>query len=236
VLHSAPGTAAFPVRLADEVLCRALALLAGDLAGARLTLYDPCCGSGALLCTLGYLHWPHLGALVGSDVDPDALALAARNLSLLDPDGLRQRTRQLAEMQARYGKQSHADALASAARLAARLASCRKSHVLATRLFLADATDGASLRSSLPAGSVDLVVTDVPYGWRATWRTGDDGPPGRDALWRLLAALRPALAPGAVVAVASDKAQRAAHEGYRRRSRFQLGRRHVVFLTPEGAG
>src|SRR5436309_961484 len=83
VFHSRPGRTGFPVRLADELLQRCLALRPPNLRDATASLYDPCCGSGTLLCTLAFLHWPALSQVVASDADPEAVAPAGRNLALL---------------------------------------------------------------------------------------------------------------------------------------------------------
>jgi hypothetical protein len=40
-------------------------------------------------------------------------------------------------------------------------------------------------------------------------------------------------APGAVVAVAADKEQSLAHNSFRRLKRMKIGKRQVVFLTPD---
>src|SRR5690242_7432244 len=80
VLFSAPDRTAFPVRLADEVFQRCLRLwqettnrLTGTSSRSGLVLYDPVCGSGALLSTLAFLHGSKLAAVIGSDADPQAL-------------------------------------------------------------------------------------------------------------------------------------------------------------------
>ena len=41
------------------------------------------------------------------------------------------------------------------------------------------------------------------------------------------------LSPASIVAVASDKQQKAIHEKYRRLEQFQVGKRRVVLLRPE---
>jgi hypothetical protein len=47
----------------------------------------------------------------------------------------------------------------------------------------------------------------------------------------MLDALLPNLDPGTVLALAADKSQKIAHEGYRRLERFQIGKRQVTLLT-----
>ncbi|WP_312847199.1 hypothetical protein [Microbispora sp. KK1-11] len=79
MLHSAPGFPAFPVRLASEMVQRAMELRGGG----RATVWDPCCGSGYLLTVIGLLHRRRISAVLASDVDPAAVGLAERNLALL---------------------------------------------------------------------------------------------------------------------------------------------------------
>ena len=50
VLHSAPGLAAFPIRLASEVFLSCMDLLQLD---RPCTLYDPCCGAAYHATALG---------------------------------------------------------------------------------------------------------------------------------------------------------------------------------------
>lgn len=244
VFRSVPGRTAFPVRLADELFQRCLAIRARAGLTAPVTLYDPCCGGATLLCTLALLHWPSIREIVASDADPEAVALAGRNLSLLTPDGLAERQREIAALAARYGKASHAEALQSAEQLGARLDEHVRAHPLPTRRFVADALDPAGLRPHLAPRSIDVVIADVPHGRQTRWlhsvadQGGPDTPDGRtDApdgdltIWRLLEALRPALAPDAILAVVGGKSQRARHQRYAPAGTLQLGKRRATFLT-----
>ena len=100
VFMGRPGHPAFPIRLASELFQRCLAVRrAGGLTGPCV-LYDPCCGGAYLLSTLAYLHWHEIDRVIGSDIDEEALALAARNLSLLTLEGLDRRIQDLAAMRA----------------------------------------------------------------------------------------------------------------------------------------
>ncbi len=233
VIVAAPGYTAFPVRLADEIFRRCMAVWDAGREARRCTLYDPFCGSAYLLTTLAYLNWDRIERLIGSDTDADALGLAARNLSLLTPDGLDRRIGELADMAERFGKASHAQALGHAALLRERLAGHTRAHPIATHLFRADATDRDAVRAGLDGILVDVVITDIPYGQRAQWSADTRAlASGREPTHELLDALLPALADGAVVAVVSPKRVPIRHEGYQQVGKFKLGKRQAVFLRP----
>ncbi len=239
VLYSLPGHPAFPIRLTSEIFQRCLAARRARGLKAPPVIYDPCCGSAYHLVTLAYLHWDAIGRIIASDIDPEALCVAQRNLGLLTLAGLDQRIQELAEMQAAYGKASHTAAIDSARRLKKLHAFQFTEHALDYRLFLADATCSATLLAELGDAAVDVVISDVPYGRHSTWQLGDpptspeaSSAPPRPPLWRMLDALQTVLRPTAIVAIASDKGQRVAHPGYQRVARFQIGKRQVVLIEP----
>ena len=232
VFRGLPGHPAFPVRLADEIFQQALVLFQERGGQPPVTLYDPCCGGAYLLATLGYLHWESLARLVGSDLDPESLALAARNLGLLGESGIAERVEQLAALHSLHGKESHREALTSARRFQARLTALARSHALTTTLFQADATKPGDLLANLGQETIDLVITDVPYGRSSSWITSSEQQADRASqIDCLLEALRPVLSPHAVVAIASDKGQRPRLASYQRVAKLQVGTRRVLFLV-----
>ena len=162
VLHSAPGRTAFPVRLVDELFQRCLALLPDAGNPRRIVLYDPVCGSAALLTTLALIHGSRIARVIGSDIDPEALHLAERNLALLTPEGLDERIETIAALCEQYGKESHAEALASARRLRAAMVD----PPVRTNLFRADATNPgeilAGIASALEAEDRVAPTPDPP--------------------------------------------------------------------------
>lgn len=229
VLHSFPGRTAFPVRAASEVLQRCASLLAAAGRPGPYTLYDPCCGGAQLLTTLAFLHGQNLAHLIGSDIDPDAVQLAERNLALLTPTGVAARAATLADLHARHGKDSHAQALAHARALELRLPALA---ALTTRTFVADATSPPALRAHLAPDTLDIVFADIPHGHQTAWQTTAAHPNPATPTTALLDALLPLLAPTAIVAIAANRQQRSAHPAYRRAHHWQLGKRHITFLTP----
>lgn len=235
VLYSLPGQPAFPVRLTTEIFQRCLAHLARAGVPAPYTVYDPCCGSGYLLTTLGYLHWPAIRQLVASDVAPEAVTLAERNLSLLTLPGIEARIAQLARLHEQFGKPSHAQALASAERLRALVQAHSARHQLQSRVFAADALDGAGLQAHFAGETVDIVMTDLPYGQRTAWRGLAADPDAPSPEWRLLEALRGIVHPASVVAVTATKQQKLAHDAYRRIEQFQIGKRRTQLFMLKAA-
>jgi tRNA G10 N-methylase Trm11 len=222
VLYSLPGHPAFPVRLASEIFQRCIAIR-GD--SSPCVLYDPCCGAAYHLSVLGFLHREHIHEIIGSDVDEKAVALAKQNLGLLTAAGLDRRIDQISELLKQYGKESHAEALASAEKLKNRLPSA----ALKTKTFQASATDGKALLENIEPNSIDIVLTDVPYGQGSNWAHAEGSP---NPLWSMLEALRPILSSSGLAAIISDKGQKAAHENYQRVEQFQVGKRRVTILKP----
>jgi 23S rRNA (guanine2535-N1)-methyltransferase len=232
VFYSLPGHPAFPIRLADEILQRCLARREANHVTGPCVLYDPCCGTAYHLSVLAYLHWRSLRGVIGSDIDYKAVNVAQKNLGLLSLEGLGERIDEISEMLRRYGKESHKDALGSAHRLRDRIGVLTGKYPLKTRVFQANALDGEELREHLKGIPVDIVFADIPYGLRSHWHNPDSKSEFDNSLWLMLDALLGVMVPTSVVAVVSDKRQKAAHEGYQRVEHFQIGKRRVVLLKP----
>lgn len=234
ILRSAPGRTGFPARLATELFQRGVVRLTDAGVQPPFVVYDPCCGAGQLLTTVGLLHRDVIQELIGSDIDDAAVALARRNLALLSPDGLECRIAELTDLHDRFGKPSHAAALDDAERWL-ELMTRAGSDGIVTDAFVVDATQPGSLTGRITEQTVDLVITDVPYGNWSAWlgepASGDDEATIEPPLDRLLETVRPVLAPGALVTLVSGKDQRASHPAYRRVERWQLGRRRIEMLT-----
>jgi 23S rRNA (guanine2535-N1)-methyltransferase len=244
VLYSQPGLTAFPVRLASEIFQRCQAVRARMGCSGRVSIYDPCCGGAYLLTILGFLHGSEISAVSASDINPEALDLAARNLSLLSLLGVDRRTDEIQHYIQAFGKASHQAALDSAVRLHGMLGQALAGRILPTRLFKADATSLQAMRQGLAGQAMDLVITDIPYGWKSTWsfdETLSEGarPSQTSAndpapVARLLDALHSLLPARCLLAIASDKQQKVAHSDYRRLDKFQVGKRQVTILLRAG--
>lgn len=230
VFYSVPGHPAFPIRLASEIFQRCLASREAFYTNSSpCTLYDPCCGAAYHLSVLAYLHGEHIREIIASDIDEKAIALAKRNLGLLSIAGMDRRIDEITDMIQRYNKDSHKDALMSANRIKVHLSASNREYSLKTRLFQANATDSHAILVNIPPGSVDVVFSDVPYGLHSQWQgSGERSNP----IESMLEALLDILSPSSIVAIASDKQQKASHEKYRRVEQFQIGKRRIVLLRP----
>lgn len=224
VLHSLPGHPAFPVRLASEIFQRCREhRKAIYRESSPCTLYDPCCGTAYLLSVLGFLHAEQIARAIGSDMDERAVEIAKRNLELLDPAGLDRRISELSKMVELYNKDSHRQALAGAHALRNET---MRAHAVKTLAFQADATSDKAILQNIKPGSVDIILTDVPYGQHSQW-SGSAKP-----LWSMLDALLDLLSPFSILAIVSDKGQKASHERYQRVEKFQVGKRRIEILRP----
>jgi 16S rRNA G966 N2-methylase RsmD len=232
VFYSLPGHPAFPVRLASEIFQRCMAQREAIYgASTPCTLYDPCCGAAYHLSVVAYLHGERIREVIASDIDEKAVELAGRNLGLLSMDGLSGRIAELHKISERYRKDSHKDALKSASALKDRLLVLTENHSVETRVFHANATGPEEISNHIKPESVDIVFTDVPYGWHSQWRDAHQNQPS-NPVRSLLDALLGILSASSIVAIASDKQQKATHERFQRLEKFQVGKRRVVILKP----
>jgi 16S rRNA G966 N2-methylase RsmD len=232
VFYSLPGHPAFPVRLASEIFQQCLAIREAIYQiSSPCTLYDPCCGAGYSLSVLGYLHGEKIQELIGSDAEEKAVALAKKNLGLLNISGLNNRINEISEMLRLYGKESHKEALASSHVLQNRIASLNKDRPITTKVFQASIFNSKVVLQNITGKSVDIVFTDIPYGQHSQWQT-DSFDETAKPVWSMLNTLLNVLSSSSVVAIVSDKEQKIAHEKYHRVKQFQIGKRRVHILKP----
>lgn len=225
VLMGLPGLPAFPVRLASEMFQRSLHHLLPY--PGPVTIYDPTCGGAYHLAALGFLHGAQIASILASDIEPRAVALAERNLSLLHPAGLATREAEIGHLYSIYGKTSHSVALESV-HVLRRMRMAQENHIQVDA-GTANALEPDSIGAFLAQTQIDIILSDLPYGSMSTWQVEQESP--NPPAWRLLDALLPNIRAGAVIALAADKTQKISHEGYRRLERFQIGKRQVTLLT-----
>jgi tRNA G10 N-methylase Trm11 len=183
VLYSAPGFPSFPARLSIEFFERAR-----EVAGVeRASFWDPMCGAGGIATTVGIACGDAISRILVSDVSGAALELAKRNLSLIAADGVLRRIVDL----------KHGGADDSRISSAERLVEVVRGRDIKVRTALADATNPGSLQA-IPPGSVDIVVTDVPYGQRTYWQGKSVRP-----LAAMITALRQVMPQHGVVVIAA---------------------------------
>ncbi|MEU3229537.1 rRNA methyltransferase [Nocardiopsis alba] len=214
VLRSAPGYPGFPVRLADELLQRAMVHVEGD----RVRLWDPCCGSGYLVTVLGLLHRDLLTHVRASDVSSDAVGIAARNLELLTAEGLAERERELRRSARDFGRVAFVERAEAARDLAAGLAAMGGD--------LPHESAVADVFSLTEPVDADLVITDVPYGEMTHW----DGEAPEDPVHGLLASMGRVLPRNSVVVVTARTRRVRLPEGVRALERVKVGNRSAVLL------
>jgi 16S rRNA G966 N2-methylase RsmD len=178
---------------------------------------------------LAYLHGESIQEIIASDVDENAVELAKRNLGLLDMAGMDKRIVEIKTMLEQFGKDSHKDALKSTNVLKKKLSLLSKKHLLKTRVFQANTLAKDEILGNIKPESVDIIFTDVPYGQHSNWLDSDEI---SNPLWSTLDALLGVLSQSSIVAIVSDKGQKALHESYQRIERFQVGKRRILILKP----
>lgn len=214
VLMSLPGAAAFPVRLASDIFVQYVAHLGLKRRRRSFHLYDPTCGGGYMAAVLGFLHAGSIRKISASDIDDDAIRLAARNLSLLNEAGLAERERQLRRHLANFGKASHAGALASAGQI--RRQFLDRSRLVEVDVFKADALDTSAIQQGLAGQIPDIIFADVPYGRQSSWRASQPHDADVRFTSRLLSSLSNLDLSGSIVAIATSKDEKFAYARYRR--------------------
>ncbi len=188
------------------------------LGDERARLWDPCCGSGYLVTVLGLLHRDLLTHVRASDVDPDAVAIAARNLELLTAEGLAERERELRRSALDFGRVAYVERAEAARDLAAGLA--------VTGGDLPHESAVADVFTLTEPVDADLVVTDVPYGEMTRW----EGDIPQDPVHGLLSSMGRVLPERSVVVVTARTRRVQLPEGVRALERVKVGNRSAVLV------
>jgi len=214
VLYTAPGIPNFPVRLGNEIYNRCLDHYGS---GDSITLYDPCCGGGYLLTTIGLLNGKSISHIIASDIDTEALMWARKNLSLLSMDGLNSRKKQLTDLFQAYGKDSHKSALIYIDKLMALVSD--NDFNISVESFQHDILNNSGSISS----EADIIITDVPYGNLVQW-SRDSG------IDHMLEQLKKHTHNQTIMAIIHDKYQKRTHQDFKRLEKFKVGKRVIEIL------
>ena len=209
VLYGGRGIPNFPVRLLNEIYCRAKSYLEQK---KDIVIYDPCCGGGYALTVLGFFYNSEIKKIYGSDIDESMIAYAERNVCLLRNKDLQKRRDEIAQLYREYGKNSHKEALTSCDTLINML-----SQEVSSEIFKADCT------RTLPQILPDIIITDVPYGNLVEWQN-------ENSLDRMLEQLWVISHEKTILAVCMDKKQKINSEKWKRLEKQNIGKRKFEIL------
>lgn len=218
VLYSIPGASAFPVRLMSEIFQICYSIIGRN---DKLTIFDPCCGSAYHLTALAFLHPDKIRKLICSDINPDILKSAEKNLNLLSNAGIENRIREIEKMIEDFGKDSHKEALASALRLKERI----QYQKVDTICYPEDMLEYGAFEK-LDNERVDIVFADTPYSNLEQWL----GNIADDNIFLMLENLLEIVNPSTVIAIATDKKLKVEHEKYKRIRKLIIGKRKISIM------
>ncbi len=220
VLYYAANTTAFPVRLASEVIQRSFDILEKKGAHVPFKIYDPCCGGGFLLTTIGFLYHDLISELIATDYDDKVLEIAKKNVSLLSKKGLDRRKEEIKGYIKAFGKESHMQALKSVDYLET-LIKKETIKIVCMQRDIADLSD-------FPIKGVNIIITDIPYGIIVDWRGGS-----KDPIQNLFENSYNALdKKRSVLVIIADKKSKLKHKSFERTQYFKLGKRQIAFFEP----
>lgn len=103
VIKSYKGNTNFPVRLGYEIFNRCLYYIDNK---EKVTIYDPMCGSGYLLTTIGLLNFNKISKIYGSDINEEVINVARKNLRLLTIEGIKEREKEIQYLLETYSRES----------------------------------------------------------------------------------------------------------------------------------
>ena len=217
VIKHFSGMPSFPVRLTLELFERAYRCIGKE----KIALYDPCCGSGFSLTVLGMIEQDKIAALYGSDVEPACVEAASCNVSLVKREGL------LAAREKLLSKEETSEERRSQlAGSVDRVLPYLVNPAMHTAVFRHDILDSPPSAEVLPE-KIDCVFADIPYGSMTEWKTAGSCP---DPAQTFLENISELLSETGVLILCGTKALKIGSEGFRRRTKFSVGKRLVYFL------
>lgn len=151
VIKSYKGNTNFPVRLGHEIFNRCLQYFDNK---EKVTIYDPMCGSGYLLTTIGLLNFNKISKIYGSDINDEVINVARKNLRLLTIEGIKKRENEIQHLLDNYDRESY--------KIGLQQITIFKDIVnkdLDFELFKRDLFE-ESVKSDIKA---DIIIMDLPY-------------------------------------------------------------------------
>lgn len=235
------GMPNFPVRLNIELFERAYRLIGRE----KISVYDPCCGNGYSLTTLGFAENDKISFLRGSDIDEKCVEAANANLSLLSAEGIARRVARLrgdaesnraendsikterAKSDSTETKRAENDSAGSNRGETNGIAACLRlsellAHEVDAHAYRQDILTGAP---AFIEGTPDYIFADIPYGRMTEWSAPEFSP-----VERMLDSLCGLMSGETVLAVAGDKGLRLNGGRFKRLDRLSVGRRLVYIL------
>lgn len=227
VLYSLPGQPAFPIRLASEIYQRCLEILDGQSINPQYSLYDPFCGGGYLITSLGFLHGNRISDLFASDVSESAVELARRNLNLLTDEGLNLREQELDNLYKTFQKESHLEAIKKTKQIKQDFVNLQSKKIV-KKVFQANALSEESIKKNIPAASIDIVITDVPYENQTKWLLKNES---SNPITEFLETIRYFVKPKGLIALtAGDKIRFPKNPNYVKINHFKVGHRYTYIV------
>ena len=213
VIYGLSGGPNFPIRLAHEVYNRCLS---HQKKQDNISIYDPCCGTGYLLTTVGFLNHQSISKIWGSDINVKFTEVAQKNLELLGTRGLDKREEELVLLATQYQNTSHVRALQSVDYIREMIADL--DHPIGFEVFYRDILSPNT--SAGPSFTADIIITEVPYLQLVNWN-------GAGGINTLLNNIRVNMDAESIIAIAHDKRQKITNEFYSRIERFKVGKRVI---------
>lgn len=227
VLFSFAGQPAFPLRLTSEIYQRCEEILKRTNLNPPYSVYDPFCGSGYLITSLGFLHGNQISSLTGSDINNDAVNLTNRNLSLLSFAGLSQRRQELIALYRKFNKDSHLEATEKVTQLIENYLTPHLEKIV-KYAFQADALSNSSIESNIKGKSIDIVISDIPYGNQTKWILKDELINKETPVVDFLATIKYFVKPkGLVVLAAQHSINFSNIPDFFKINHFKIGHRHI---------
>jgi tRNA G10 N-methylase Trm11 len=221
VLYGAPKATNFSVRLADEIFIKCKDYLVSKGNKGPYIMYDPFCGAGYAVTVLGIMHGQDIKKIFASDIDNTILEFAKKNLALLTPKGVLNRTKELERFVEEYKKDSHKEAVKSAERLAGKI----NKLALKIEVFEFNILSEENLDKNIK--KIDIIIADVPYGKLTTW-VGSK--PTENPVQGFLNKIKDKLSEKAIIAVVSNKKQVIQNEGFTKLKSFKTPNRKITLL------